>query len=234
MTKKNLMQIIGLIPARSGSKGIKDKNIVDFRGKPLIAHTIDSSNQSKLITRTLVSTDSRKYADIALNYGAEVPFIRPPEISKDLSRDSDVFIHIIKELNLKDEDIVVYLRPTNPLREKGLIDKVLNLLISKKLPAIRTISEVQFSPYKMVFFKNEEITPVLEMDGKTNGTDLPRQLLPKVYELNGNVDAFKVMAYRKFDSFFPSGTYGYFQKSATADINYQSDLTKIINQEDKN
>ena len=184
------MKIIGLIPARSGSKGIKDKNIVDFRGKPLIAHTIDSSNQSKLITRTLVSTDSRKYADIALNYGAEVPFIRPPDISKDLSRDSDVFIHIIKELNLKDEDIVVYLRPTNPLREKGLIDKVLNLLVSKKLPAIRTISKAQFSPYKMVFLKNEEITPVLKMEGKTNGTDLPRQLLPKVYELNGNVDAF--------------------------------------------
>ena len=74
------MQIIGLIPARSGSKGIKDKNIVDFEGKPLITHTIDSSNQSKLITRTIVSTDSRKYADIALKYGAEVPFLRPPDI----------------------------------------------------------------------------------------------------------------------------------------------------------
>ena len=224
------MQIIGLIPARSGSKGIKDKNIVNFEGKPLIAHTIDSSNQSKLITRTIVSTDSRKYADIALKYGAEVPFLRPPEISKDLSRDSEVFIHTIKELNLKEEDIVVYLRPTNPLREIGLIDKVLNLLISKHLPAIRTLSEVLFSPYKMVFLKNEEIQPVLDIDGKTKGTDLPRQLLPKVYELNGNVDAFRVMAYRKFDSFFPTGTYGFFQKSATADINYQSDLNRLINQ----
>ena len=224
------MQIIGLIPARSGSKGIKDKNIVDFEGKPLITHTIDSSNQSKLITRTIVSTDSRKYADIALKYGAEVPFLRPPEISKDLSRDSEVFMHIIQELNLKEEDIVVYLRPTNPLREIGLIDKVLNLLISKNLPAIRTLSEVLFSPYKMVFLKNDEIQPILDIDGKTKGTDLPRQLLPKVYELNGNVDAFRVMAYRKFDSFFPTGTYGYFQESATADINYQSDLNRLINQ----
>ena len=228
------MQIIGLIPARSGSKGIKDKNIVDFEGKPLITHTIDSSNQSKLITRTIVSTDSRKYADIALKYGAEVPFLRPPEISKDLSRDSEVFIHIIQELNLKEEDIVVYLRPTNPLREIGLIDKVLNLLISKHLPAIRTLSEVLFSPYKMVFLKNDEIQPILDIDGKTKGTDLPRQLLPKVYELNGNVDAFRVMAYRKFDSFFPTGTYGYFQESATADINYQSDLNRLINQKNTN
>lgn len=228
------MQIIGLIPARSGSKGIKDKNIVNFEGKPLIAHTIDSSNQSKLITRTIVSTDSRKYADIALKYGAEVPFLRPPEISKDLSRDSEVFIHTIQELNLKEEDIVVYLRPTNPLREIGLIDKVLNLLISKHLPAIRTLSEVLFSPYKMVFLKNEEIHPILDIDGKTKGTDLPRQLLPKVYELNGNVDAFRVMAYRKFDSFFPTGTHGYFQESATADINYQSDLNRLINQKNTN
>ena len=227
------MQIIGLIPARSGSKGIKDKNIVNFEGKPLISHTIDSSNQSKLITRTLVSTDSRKYADIAIKYGAEVPFLRPTEISKDLSRDSEVFIHIIQELNLKEEDIIVYLRPTNPLRDKGLIDKVLNLLISKNLPAIRTLSEVLFSPYKMVFLKNEEIQPILDIDGKTKGTDLPRQLLPKVYELNGNVDAFRIMAYRKFDSFFPTGTYGYLQKSATADINYQSDLNRIINQKNK-
>tara|TARA_A100001035_G_C27645467_1_gene436673 strand:+ start:28 stop:714 length:687 start_codon:yes stop_codon:yes gene_type:complete len=227
------MQIIGLIPARSGSKGIKDKNIVDFKGKPLIAHTINSSIQSKLITRTIVSTDSKKYADIALNYGAEVPFIRPSEISKDLSRDSDVFIHIINELDLNEEDIVVYLRPTNPLRKEGLIDEVLNLLISEKLPAIRTLSEVSFSPYKMVFLKNQEITPVLEIDGKTNGTDLPRQLLPKTYELNGNVDAFRVMSFKRSDSFFPTGTYGYVQKSATADINYQSDLTRIINQKNK-
>ena len=227
------MQIIGLIPARSGSKGIKDKNIVEFEGKPLITHTIDSSNQSKLITRTLVSTDSRKYANIAKEFGAEVPFLRPPEISQDYSRDSDVFIHIIKELNLKEEDIVVYLRPTNPLREKGLIDKVLNLLISKKLPAIRTLSEVLFSPYKMVFLKNEIIEPILDIDGKTNGTDLPRQLLPKVYELNGNVDAFRVMSYIKFDSFFPNGTYGYVEKCPTADINYKSDLIRIKNQKVK-
>ena len=152
-----LMQIIGLIPARSGSKGIKDKNIVNFEGKPLIAHTIDSSNQSKLITRTIVSTDSRKYADIALKYGAEIPFLRPPEISKDLSRDSEVFIHTIQELNLKEEDIVVYLRPTNPLREIGLIDKVLNLLISKNLPAIRTLSEVLFYHIKW-FLKNKKLS----------------------------------------------------------------------------
>ena len=85
----------------------------------------------------------------------------------------------------------------------------------------------------MVFLKNEEIQPILDIDGKTKGTDLPRQLLPKVYELNGNVDAFRVMAYRKFDSFFPTGTYGYLQKSATADINYQSDLNRIINQKNK-
>ena len=84
MENKKKSNILGIIGARSGSKGIKDKNIVDFKGKPLIAHTINSSIQSKLITRTIVSTDSRKYADIALKYGAEVPFLRPPRDFKGL------------------------------------------------------------------------------------------------------------------------------------------------------
>lgn len=224
------MQIIGLIPARAGSKGIKDKNVVDFNGMPLIAHTIKSSNESKLITKTIVSTDSKQYADIAIKYNAEVPFLRPPEISQDLSRDSDVFIHIINTLDLKEEDIIVYLRPTNPLREKGLIDKIINQLIQKNLPAIRTLSEANFSPYKMVFLSKEKISPVIELDGKTKGTDLPRQLLPKAYELNGNVDAFRIMAYKKYDSFFPEGTGGYIQLTETADINYDSDLKRLRKQ----
>ena len=90
------MLIIGLILARSGSKGLVNKNIIDF-GKPLMAHSIKSSNDSLLINRTIVSTDSEKYADIALKYDAEVPFIRPKEISGDFTQDSEVFIHLIKD-----------------------------------------------------------------------------------------------------------------------------------------
>ena len=164
------MQIIGLIPARSGSKGIKNKNLVNFKGKPLIFHTINQSRKSKLITRTIVSTDSQKYAEVALSFGAEVPFIRPLEISQDLSRDSEVYIHAINALNLKNEDIIVHLRPTTPLRENNLIDNVLRKLIETDIPAIRTLSLSNFSPYKMVFCEDSFIKPVLEIEGKVNGT----------------------------------------------------------------
>ena len=82
----------------------------------------------------------------------------------------------------------------------------------------------------MVFLSKEKISPVIELDGKTKGTDLPRQLLPKAYELNGNVDAFRIMAYKKYDSFFPEGTGGYIQLTETADINYDSDLKRLRKQ----
>tara|TARA_Y100000589_G_scaffold115630_2_gene109637 strand:- start:272 stop:943 length:672 start_codon:yes stop_codon:yes gene_type:complete len=223
------MQIIGLIPARSGSKGIKDKNIVNFRGQPLISHSITHSKESNLITRTIVSTDSDKYAEVALSYGAEVPFIRPAKISQDLSRDSEVYIHAINALNLQKDDIIVHLRPTTPLRENNLIDNVLEKMIEKDSPAIRTLSLSEFSPYKMVFCENNFIKPVLEIDGKINGTDLPRQLLPKTYELNGNVDAFRISTYNDLKVFFPKNTLGYIQNSPTADIDLPSDL-EILNQ----
>ena len=144
------MQIIGLIPARSGSKGLVNKNIINFNGKPLIAHSIQSSNESSYINRTIVSTDSQEYAAIAVKYNAEIPFIRPKELSGDFVQDSEVFIHLIETMQLNKNDIVVQLRPTNPIREKGLIDKVIAKMIKNKLPSIRTLSSSKFSPYKMV------------------------------------------------------------------------------------
>ena len=87
------MEVLALIPARSGSKGIPHKNIATFRGKPLLAHSISQAKQSSLVTRVIVSTDSSLYADISSRYGAEVPFLRPPEISGDFSTDLEAFVH---------------------------------------------------------------------------------------------------------------------------------------------
>ena len=224
------MQIIGLIPARSGSKGLVNKNIIDFKGKPLIAHSIQASNDSRYINRTIVSTDSQKYADIAIEYKAEVPFIRPKDIAGDFVQDSEVFIHLINTINLDENDIVVQLRPTNPLREIGLIDEVITKMIKNNLPAIRTLSKSKFSPYKMVTLDSNTIRPLLNIEGKKFGTDLPRQLLPETYELNGNVDAFFVSSFIKYKSFFPEGTGYFIQKEATAEIDHQDDLTKLSNE----
>lgn len=221
------MQIIGLIPARSGSKGLVNKNITNFKGKPLIAHSIESSNESSYINRTIVSTDSQEYADIAVKYNAEIPFIRPKELSGDFVQDSEVFIHLIETMQLNKSDIVVQLRPTNPIRDKGLIDKVIAKMIKNKLPSIRTLSSSKFSPYKMVTINSNTIKPLIDIDGKKFGTDLPRQLLPKTYELNGNVDAFFVSTFINHKSFFPEGTGFFLQKEETAEIDYQDDLIKL-------
>lgn len=221
------MQIIGLIPARSGSKGLVNKNIINFKGKPLIAHSIKASNESSYINRTIVSTDSKEYASIALKYNAEIPFIRPKEISGDFAQDSEVFIHVIKTLELKKNDIIVQLRPTNPIRENNLIDRVIAKMINNKLPAIRTLSKSKFSPYKMVTINSNTIRPLINIDGKKFGTDLPRQLLPETYELNGNVDAFFVRNYSDYKSFFPEGTGYFLQEEETAEIDNPYDLIKL-------
>ena len=129
------MRIISIIPARSGSKRVKDKNIRKLMGIPLMAHTIKHSLKSKLIQRTLVSTDSNKYAKIAIKYGAEVPFLRPKNISKDKSTDLQCFKHCLKYLKSKENfvpDIIVHLRATYPIRENNIIDNCIKLFLKKK------------------------------------------------------------------------------------------------------
>ena len=109
------MNILGIIGARSGSKGVKDKNIRRLLGKPLIGRIIETSKESKYISRVIVSTDSKHYADIAREFGAEVPFLRPEEFSFDLSSDYDYVLHAVKWLKSNENyepDIVVRLMAT--------------------------------------------------------------------------------------------------------------------------
>ena len=117
--------IVALIPARSGSKGVPNKNIRYLGDVPLIAYSIIAALKSTLIDRVIVSTDSEEYADIARNYGAEVPFIRPAEISGDTATDLQLFEHAISWFE-KNENLVpqyfVHLRPTTPLRDPRIID----------------------------------------------------------------------------------------------------------------
>ena len=130
------MKIIAIIPARSGSKRVKNKNIKKLMGLPLLVHTIKHSLSSKLIDRTIVSTDSKKYSKIAIKYGAEIPFLRPDKISGDRSTDLECFKHCIEFLKEKENyipDIIVHLRVTYPIRENNIIDKCIKLLLKKKI-----------------------------------------------------------------------------------------------------
>jgi len=127
------LNIISIILGRRGSKGLKNKNIIDLCGKPLIYYTIEASKMSKYISRTIVSTDCEKTKEISLSYGAEVPFIRPKGISDDLATSEDALKHAVDWLEKNENyypDIIVYLQITDPFRKNGMIDRCIEKLIN--------------------------------------------------------------------------------------------------------
>lgn len=193
------MKILGVVPARGGSKGVPGKNIRSLYGKPLIYWTISEAKKSKHINRLIVSTDDEGIAEVARSCGAEVPFMRPKEISQDLSTDVECFLHTLdwfKENEGYEPDIFVRLPPTSPLRTTVDIDLgVETLMRYPEADSSRAICESPKHPYKM--WKINEGSPYLEPFLDESFTDfedshnLPRQLFPKVYIHTGAVDAIR-------------------------------------------
>ena len=140
----NNNEVLGIIPARGGSKGLPRKNIKLLNDLPLISYSIASGLESDYITRLVVSTDDKEIAKISKNYGAEVPFLRPKELAQDDILDFPVIEHSLNWLEQNEgyiPDFVVQLRPTSPLRPKGLIDKAINLIINDiNADSIRSVS----------------------------------------------------------------------------------------------
>ena len=186
------MHILAVIPARSGSKGVPHKNISIFSGKPLLAHSIEQALKSKTITRAIVSTDSEMYAQIARQYGAETPFLRPAEIAADYSTDLEVFKHALKWLKENEgylPDICVHLRPTYPGRTIEDIDRAVELLISDpSFDSVRSVVKATETPYKTWFLHQDgSLEPVLKSNLHEPYSQ-PRQLLPPAYVQNACVD----------------------------------------------
>lgn len=152
-------KIVAIIPARKGSKGIKDKNIISVFGKPLIYYTILFAQSFDFIDRIVISTDSKKYKKISEKLGLTVNFLRPKYISKDNSLDISFFNHAINYLKIKknyNPDYVIHLRPTSPLRRIKDLKKMLNILIkNKRADSIRSVSLMEKNPYK-VWQKNSK------------------------------------------------------------------------------
>ena len=136
-----------IIPARGGSKGIPNKNIVDLNGKPLIAYTIAAAQNSKLLDTFIVSTDSIEIASVAKKYGAEVPFLRPDVLSTDSADSLGVVLHALESLERlsnTEYDAVVMLQPTTPLRDASLIDSSIQRLASSDLDSVVSVATQQF------------------------------------------------------------------------------------------
>lgn len=192
------MNILAVIPARSGSKSVPHKNIREICGKPMIAYSIEHALESKYINRVVVSTDSKEYAEIAMQYGAEVPFLRPTEYATDTALDLDVFRHALIYLKDKENyeaDIVVQLRPTYPIRRVSDIDKMIEICMQDtQVDSVRSMSKATEVPYKMWLadkknFSYMRVKPLItEIPECYN---MPRQQLPEVYYQNACIDVFR-------------------------------------------
>jgi N-acylneuraminate cytidylyltransferase len=187
--------IIGLIPARSGSKGVEDKNIRDLCGKPLLAYSIAIGKQVKSIDRVIVSTDSAYYADISQSFGAEVPFLRPKEISGDLSSDYEFVKHTLDWLYETEQyqpELIVHLRPTSPLREQQVVQAAIDHI--KKNPsatALRSVNEMSESAYKTFEIEDGFLKCLVSGSFDLDAANRPRQEFATTYQPNGYVDIIR-------------------------------------------
>ncbi|CCK81698.1 acylneuraminate cytidylyltransferase family protein [Desulfobacula toluolica] len=186
---KDNKKILAIIPARGGSKGVLKKNIKLLAGKPLIAWTIETALSVTCLDRVILSTDDRQISEIGKQYGAEVPFLRPEKIAADDTLDMPVYEHALAWLNDNENfcpDIIVWLRPTAPLRIAQDINNALDILIKKEPDWVRSVCEVEHHPYWMYKLNEGSMEPFIE--GIQIKNYMRRQLLPPAYRLNGAVE----------------------------------------------
>jgi len=196
-------EVLAIIPARGGSKGIPRKNIRLFAGHPLIAYSIAAARQSQSVTRVIVSTDDEEIAGVAREYGAETPFMRPEELAQDQTLDLPVFQHALSWLEEQEgyrPDVVVQLRPTSPVRPPSLVDDAVKILLSHpEAHSVRGVVPAGQNPHKMwrIDPQNGQMTPLLQVPGLEEPYNAPRQVLPPVYWQTGHVDAIRPEVIRK-------------------------------------
>ena len=193
-----MTDILAIIPARGGSKGIPRKNIRPFSGYPLIAWSIAAAKQSSLVKRVIISTDDEEIAAVARQFGAEAPFLRPSEHAQDNTTDLPVFEHALKWLADHEgyrPDVVVQLRPTSPIRPRGLVDHAIEILLAHPdADSVRGVVPAGQNPHKMWRLTNGENAPMknlLDLAGIEEPYNAPRQVLPPRYWQTGHVDAIR-------------------------------------------
>jgi YrbI family 3-deoxy-D-manno-octulosonate 8-phosphate phosphatase len=188
------LEVLAIIPARGGSKGLVRKNISLLGGHPLIAYSVSAALQSETVTRVIVSTDDKEIAQIAIQYGAEVPFLRPAELAQDKTPDLPVFQHALEWLRQEEDykpDLVVQLRPTTPIRPPDCIDRAVNLLIDQpQADSVRAVVPSGQNPYKMWRIEEDQMIPLLQGEFK-EPYNMPRQKLPPTYWQTGHIDVIR-------------------------------------------
>src|SRR5512143_1698200 len=187
-----MTDILAIIPARGGSKGIPRKNIRDFAGYPLIAYSIAAALQASSVTRTIVSTDDAEIAAVAREWGAETPFLRPAEFAQDNSTDLPLFEHALHWLALNESyrpDVVVQLRPTSPIRPRDCVDRAVSILLAHAdADSVRGVVPAGQNPHKMWRLSGEDAPMKNLLDVPYNAR---REALPPIYWQTGHSDAVR-------------------------------------------
>jgi YrbI family 3-deoxy-D-manno-octulosonate 8-phosphate phosphatase len=191
-------EILSIIPARGGSKGIPRKNIRNFAGHPLIAWSIAAAKQSEFVTRTIVSTDDEEIATIARACGAQSPFLRPAELARDETTDLPVFAHALQWLAEHENyhpEAVVQLRPTSPIRPRTCVDSAIQILLAHPdADCVRGVVPAGQNPHKMWRLpegENAAMKNLLDAEGIDEPYNAPRQILPPIYWQTGHIDAIR-------------------------------------------
>ena len=193
-------QVLALIPARGGSKGIPRKNIRFFAGHPLIAYSIAAALQAETVTRVVVSTDDQEIAEVARAWGAETPFMRPAGLAADQTTDLPVFQHALTWLAEHENyqpEIVLHLHATSPVRPPGFVDQAVRLLQEHpQAECVRSVVAPGQNPYKMwrIDPQSGRMLPLLAIPGIAEPYNTPRQQLPAVYLQTGHVNAIRPAA----------------------------------------
>ena len=216
-------RILAIIPARGGSKGIPKKNIIDLLGNPLLYYSIKSAKESKYIDKVIISTDDDEIAEIGKKLGADVPFLRPEEISGDKAKSIDAFIHAIKELEKLEEkyDYILLLQNTSPLRQSWHIDEAIEKLIESGERSLVAVSEVTEHPCIMrTLNEKNETFNLLNMSG-----DMRRQDFSPIYLVNGAIYIQKNDEYLNLDTNLNGGKLAYVMaREYSVDIDEYLDL----------
>ncbi len=190
-------EVLAIIPARGGSKGIPRKNIRPFAGYPLISYSIAAAQQAEQVTRVIVSTDDEEIAATGRQYGAETPFFRPAEFAQDNTLDLPVFEHALDWLAQNEgyhPQVVVQLRPTSPVRPTGLVDEAVRLLLDHpEADSVRGVVPAGQNPHKM--WRIDPVTGtmsgLINVEGIEEPYNAPRQILPVTYWQTGHIDAIR-------------------------------------------
>ena len=225
-------KVLGLIPARGGSKGVPKKNVRSLAGKPLIAYTIECAKETNIFDYLMVNTDSEEIAETAEKYGAKVPFIRPPELATDTACGMDVIIYTINWFEDKDSkfDILVYLQPTSPLRLPEDIINALNIMKDNKANAVISVTEAEYPPLWTNILPHD-----LKMDNfiRKDIESKNRQELPTYYRLNGAIYIARWDYLKKYADWYHERVYAYImpqERSIDIDSEFDFLLAEFIMQ----